>query len=149
MSLRACSNFHKLSGGVKDGVAFELGMACEGLLSFVLNVVFLRSLGGATSSTVIHTCACLAVTHTCACLAVTYTCVCLALTYTCVCNTHASTPAIVCTAGGPMHLNYRCRQRPCTHAVQHSPKAMQPLHHKQRCSHGNGTAHTKKLAGPL
>ncbi|GIL91092.1 hypothetical protein Vretimale_9513 [Volvox reticuliferus] len=36
--------FHSLSGGIKDGVAFEIGFACEGTMSFVLNYVFLISL---------------------------------------------------------------------------------------------------------
>ncbi|GFR39635.1 hypothetical protein Agub_g101, partial [Astrephomene gubernaculifera] len=36
--------FHTLSGGIKDGVAFEVGFACEGTMSFVLNYVFLLSL---------------------------------------------------------------------------------------------------------
>ncbi|EFJ45054.1 hypothetical protein VOLCADRAFT_121244 [Volvox carteri f. nagariensis] len=35
--------FHTLSGGIKDGVAFEIGFACEGTMSFVLNYVFLLS----------------------------------------------------------------------------------------------------------
>ncbi|KAG2496131.1 hypothetical protein HYH03_005734 [Edaphochlamys debaryana] len=35
--------FHMLSGGIKEGVAFELGFACEGTMSFVLNYVFLIS----------------------------------------------------------------------------------------------------------
>ncbi|GIL65920.1 hypothetical protein Vafri_19556 [Volvox africanus] len=36
--------FHNLSGGIKDGVAFEIGFASEGTMSFVLNYVFLISL---------------------------------------------------------------------------------------------------------
>ncbi|PNH07848.1 putative aquaporin SIP1-2 [Tetrabaena socialis] len=36
--------FHTLSGGIKDGVAFELGFAAEGIMSLVLNYVFLVSL---------------------------------------------------------------------------------------------------------
>lgn len=40
-----CSKFHTLSGGIKEGVAFEVGFAAEGTLSFVLNYVFLMSLG--------------------------------------------------------------------------------------------------------
>lgn len=39
--------FSGLSGGIREGVAFELGFACEGTLSLVLNYVFLQSLGGA------------------------------------------------------------------------------------------------------
>lgn len=37
--------FHSLSGGVKAGVAFEVGFACEGTLSFILNYIFLMSIG--------------------------------------------------------------------------------------------------------
>ncbi|KXZ55252.1 hypothetical protein GPECTOR_3g391 [Gonium pectorale] len=36
--------FHTLSGGIKEGVAFEVGFACEGTMSLVLNYVFLLSL---------------------------------------------------------------------------------------------------------
>ncbi|GLC37946.1 hypothetical protein PLESTB_001499300 [Pleodorina starrii] len=33
--------FHTLSGGIKHGVPFEVGFACEGTMSLVLNYVFL------------------------------------------------------------------------------------------------------------
>ncbi|PNW88651.1 hypothetical protein CHLRE_01g038800v5 [Chlamydomonas reinhardtii] len=41
--------FHTLSGGIKEGVAFEVGFAAEGTLSFVLNYVFLMSLEAESS----------------------------------------------------------------------------------------------------
>ncbi|KAG2448539.1 hypothetical protein HYH02_006430 [Chlamydomonas schloesseri] len=41
--------FHTLSGGIKEGVAFEMGFAAEGTMSFVLNYVFLMSLEAESS----------------------------------------------------------------------------------------------------
>mmetsp|Transcript_35393 Transcript_35393/g.78569 ORF Transcript_35393/g.78569 Transcript_35393/m.78569 type:complete len:266 (+) Transcript_35393:169-966(+) len=37
--------FHQLSGGLRDGVALELGFACEAVLTMILNLIFLYSMG--------------------------------------------------------------------------------------------------------